>query len=116
MDYKVFIPSAGLGLRLGKSYSNLNKALVGINNKPVISHLIEKFDQKIELVIALGYKGKLKEYLEIAHPELIQFVEIDNFCGIGSGLGHTILNCKKYLQSPFYFDDTYIVEEILNQI
>ncbi len=67
MDYKVFIPSAGLGSRLGKSYSNLNKALVSINNKPVISHLIEKFDSKIELVIALGYKGKLlKEYLEIA--------------------------------------------------
>ena len=116
MDYKVFIPSAGLGSRLGKSYSNLNKALVSINNKPVISHLIEKFDSKIELVIALGYKGKLlKEYLEIAHPErLIQFVEIDNFCGIGSGLGHTILKCKKYLQSPFLFcpNDTYIIEEI----
>ena len=116
MDYKAFIPSAGLGSRLGESYSNLNKALVGINNKPVISHLIDKFDPKVEIVIALGHKGKLlKQYLEIAHPErLIQFVEIENYCGIGSGLGHTILNCKDYLQTPFLFcpNDTYIIEDI----
>ena len=42
MDYKLLIPSAGLGTRLGLSYKNLNKALVSVDNKPVISHLIEK--------------------------------------------------------------------------
>ena len=31
------------------------------------------------------------------------FVNIDNYEGEGSGLGYTILQCEKYLQSPFIF-------------
>ena len=116
MEYKVLIPSAGLGSRLGDSYKNLNKALVSINNKPVISHLIEKFPHDIEIIVALGHQGGLlKEYLEIVHKDRnIKLVEIDNYCGIGSGLGYTILKCKEFLNCPFLFcpNDTFILDEI----
>ena len=116
MDYKVLIPSAGLGSRLGDSYKNLNKSLVSINNKPVISYLIEKFPPNIEIIVALGHKGNLlREYLNIAYDKRkITFVEIDNYCGIGSGLGYTILKCKEYLQCPFIFcpNDTYFFEDV----
>ena len=70
MIYKVLIPTAGIGSRLLKETENINKALVLINNKPIISHIIEKFPINIEFVIALGYKGDLvKQYLKIAHPK-----------------------------------------------
>ena len=114
--YKVFIPSAGLGTRLGEFSKNLNKALVHVDNKPVISHVIEKFDISVEIVIALGHKGDvLRDYLKIAHPERkITFVQIDNYSGAGSGLGYTLLRCKEHLQCPFIFtpNDTMILEEI----
>lgn len=116
MDYSVLIPSAGLGTRLGVSYKNLNKALVTIDNKPVISHIIEKFPLETKTVIALGHKANLlKDYLKIAHKDRnISFVHIDKYCGVGSGLGYTILQCKKLLQCPFIFspNDTYVVEDI----
>ena len=114
--YKVLIPSAGLGSRLGEFSNNLNKALISVDNKPVISHVIEKFPKHIELVIALGHKGKeLKEYLNLAHSDRnITFVEIEKYQGQGSGLGLTILKCKEHLQCPFVFvpNDTIILEEI----
>lgn len=114
--YKVLIPSAGLGTRLGEFSKNLNKALVSIDNKPVISHVIEKFPKHIEIVIALGHKADvLKDYLEMAHSDRkLTFVPIQNYCGAGSGLGLTILECKKHLQCPFVFcpNDTVILEEI----
>ena len=39
----VFIPTAGMGTRLKENTAYLNKSLLDINNKPVISHIIEKF-------------------------------------------------------------------------
>jgi len=114
--YKVLIPSAGLGTRLGETSKNLNKALVALDNKPVISHVIEKFPKHIEIVLALGYKGDLlKQYLDMAHSDRnITYVNVSKFQGDGAGLGLTVLECKKYLQCPFIFctNDTVILEEI----
>jgi len=115
-QYKVLIPSAGLGTRLGDFSKNLNKALVSLDNKPVISHVIEKFPKHIEIVVALGHKGELvRDYLQMAHSDRqITCVDIENYCGNGSGLGLTILECKEYLQCPFIFcpNDTVILEEV----
>ena len=115
-NYKVLIPSAGLGTRLEQFSKNLNKALISVSNKPVISHVIEKFPKDIEIVIALGHKGDLvKDYINLAHPDRkIVFVKIDNYCGPGSGLGYTIMECQEYLQCPFIFcpNDTLVLEDI----
>ena len=114
--YKVLIPSAGLGTRLGDIGKNINKALVSVANKPVISHVIEKFPKDVEIVVAIGHKGRLlKDYLEVAHPDRkITCVEIEHYHGSKSGLGHTILQCEQHLQCPFVFtpNDTLILEEI----
>ena len=40
-NYKVFIPCAGVGERLGEFTENVNKALISVTNKPVISHIVE---------------------------------------------------------------------------
>jgi len=113
--YKVLIPTAGIGSRLLKETENINKALVLINNKPIISHIIEKFPINIEFVIALGYKGDLvKQYLKIAHPKnKFKFINVSKFIGEGSGLGLSIYECKTKLQCPFIFFscDTYVEEK-----
>ena len=101
----VLILSAGIGSRLGELTKNVNKAMLPINNKAIISHIIEKFPKEYEFIITLGYKGEeLKEYCELAHPNYkFQFVTIDNIDGNGSGPGYSALQCKQYLQRPFYF-------------
>ena len=86
-NYKVFIPCAGIGSRLGSLVKNINKGLVSVDNKPVLSHIIEKFDDDIEIVMALGYKGDyVKQFLEIAYPNRnFTFEYIDNYDKKGSG-------------------------------
>ena len=114
-NYKVFLPTAGIGSRVKGQSNNLNKCLISIDNKPVISHIVEKFHPKVSFVVALGYGGDyVKQYLEITYPERdFTFVQIDNFEGKDSGLGLTMNTCKDELQCPFVFisNDTIIEEK-----
>lgn len=105
---KIFIPCAGIGSRLEYLTKNLNKSLVTIQNKPAISHLIEKFSNQHTFVIALGFKGDLlKQFLTLAYPDRkFEFIEITKYEGEGSGLGYTISSCKDALQEPFLFIPT----------
>jgi choline kinase len=116
MPYKVLIPTAGTGSRLGGMTKYLNKSLITIGNKPAISRIIEMFPSDTEFVIATGYKGELvKEFFSLAYPERkIQFVDILLYEGEGSGLGLTIQECKSLLQCPFVFCscDTLVTEQI----
>lgn len=112
MSYRVCIPTAGTGSRLGELTKYVNKSLVTVANRPVISHVIDQFPIEAEFVIALGYKGDLvREYLEIAYPaRTFLFVKVDPYEGPGSGLGYTLLCCRQHLQQPFIFcsNDTII--------
>jgi NDP-sugar pyrophosphorylase family protein/mannose-6-phosphate isomerase-like protein (cupin superfamily) len=101
----VLIVCAGLGSRLKGLTKNINKTLLPINNRAIISHIIDKFPSNFEFVITLGYKGdSIKEYCQITHPNIkFTFVEIDKYEGEGTGPGYSALQCEKYLQKPFYF-------------
>ena len=116
MTYKVCLPTAGIGSRLEEITKLVNKSLVDVAYKPVISHIIEKFPRSCKFVIPLGYKGILvKEYLELVHPNLyFEFINIDPYQGNNSSLGYTLLSSKKLLQEPFVFIpcDTLIENEI----
>ena len=100
----VLILAAGLGTRLESLTKEINKALLPINNRAIISHIIDKFPKEYEFVVAIGYKGELvKEYCKLVFPNhKFTFVEIDNIDGEGSGPGYSALKCKEYLQRPFY--------------
>jgi len=100
----VLILTAGLGTRLGDLTKNVNKALIPINNKGIISHIIEKFPDNYDFIVAVGHKkNSLIDYCKIAHPNhKFEFVEIDNFDGEDSGPGYSTLKCKEHLQRPFY--------------
>jgi dTDP-glucose pyrophosphorylase len=106
MSYKVCIPTAGTGSRLGGLTHYLNKSLVGIANRPTICHLIEQFSDDTKFVIALGHKGNLvQEFLGLAYPDRhFDYAQVDPYEGEGSGLGLSLLACKQYLQEPFIFN------------
>ncbi len=114
--YKVCILSAGVGSRMGPLSENVSKSILPINFKAVISHIIEKFDQDTEFVIAVGHKkDTVINYINLAHPESnITYVEIDKYIGPGSGPGYSLLACKDFLQCPFVFfaSDTIVLEDI----
>jgi len=106
MNYRVFIPTAGKGSRLGNRTTYFNKCLVKIGDKPVISHTIDAFPVETEFVIALGYKGDIvKQYLELTYPERkFIFVWSEKYMGeYGSGPGRAVLDCEQHLQCPFYY-------------
>ena len=88
----VVIPAAGLGSRLSEFTKNYSKAMCTLGEKPVISHIIDKFTDKDEIIILLGYKGDLlRQVVEACHPNKnIKFVEVDNYDGPGSGLGYSL--------------------------
>ena len=102
---KICILTAGKGTRMGPVDKNINKALLPIKGKAIISHIIEYFDHDDEFVIGLGYMGKqVRDYLTVAYPDrLFHFVNIDKFEGEKSGPGYSLLCCKNFLLEPFYF-------------
>ncbi len=116
MTYKVCIPTAGIGSRLGDFTQYINKSLVSIANRPILCHLIEQFSDDVEFVIALGYKGHLvRQFIELAYPKRkFFFVDVLPYEGVGSGLGLSLLKCREYLQEPFIFIscDTLVKEAI----
>lgn len=106
MKYKVFIPTSGVGSRLGDFTKYTNKSLVKIGKKPVISYIIERYPSDTEYVISLGYFGDhVKQFLEIAYPKRkFTFVTIDKYVGPGTSLGYSMLSCKHALQAPFIYN------------
>lgn len=116
MSYRVCIPTAGTGSRLNDATKYINKSLVGVANRPVLTHLVDQFPDDAEFVLALGYKGSLvREFVEHAYPNRVfHFAEVSPYEGSGSGLGLSLLKCKTFLQEPFVFCscDTLVDEKV----
>jgi choline kinase len=111
-EYKVLITTSGLGSRLGELTNYTNKALIRVADKPAISYIIESYPKNIEFIITLGHFGShVKQFLQLAYPNHnFTFIEIDNYKGLGSSLGYSLLQCKHNIDSPFIFhaSDTII--------
>lgn len=115
MKYKLFISTAGRGTRIA-GLTAINKSLLPINYEAVISKIIDKFPKNLEIIIAVGHeKNVVKDFVKIRHGDRnIKFVEIKKFSGIGSGPGHTLNECRRFLQCPFIYSacDTIVLEKI----
>ena len=111
---KFCILAAGRGTR-NNNIVGLHKALLPLENKPVISHIIDRLSD-VEIVIAVGYKSEqIKTYMNLVHSDKnITYVDVDNFDGVGSGPGYSLLCCKDELQEPFVFTsvDTLVGDDI----
>jgi dTDP-glucose pyrophosphorylase len=110
------ILAAGLGTRLGYLTKSVNKALLPIDNKAIISHIIDKVPENYPIVIATGYQGEsLVDYCRAAHPNrIINYVSVEPFQGPGSGPGYSLLKCRFLINRPFYLctADTLIEESL----
>ena len=110
------ILAAGVGSRLENYTEHINKALLPLDNKAIISHLIEKTPIDYDIVVVLGYKGNLvRDYCQAAHPNRnFIFVEVDKYEGEGTGPGYSIKQAKEYLQRPFIWvtADTIITDKL----
>jgi choline kinase len=117
VNYKVLITTSGIGSRLGELTKYTNKALARVGDKPVISHIVEKYPSDTKFVITLGHFGNhVKEYLSAAHPErFFEFVQVENYSGPGSSLANSILQAKPLLDSPFIFhaSDTLFIGDVV---
>lgn len=115
MEYKLCILAAGVGKRMLPLTKDINKALLPVNFKAAITHIIDKFPNDKEIIIAVNYqKLKIKEYISCAHPDRkIKYVFVDKIKGNGAGPGYSLLCCEKNLQVPFILTavDTLVKEE-----
>ena len=102
---KICILTAGKGTRMGEYGEKINKSLLPVRNKAIITHILDSFSPNDEFVIATGHYGQqVKDYLKIAHPDRkIKFVNIENYENEGSGPGLSLLMCESLLQEPFYY-------------
>ncbi len=101
----VCILTAGQGSRMGPLGQVLNKALLPVRGKAIISHLIEIFDPQTQFIIGLGYAAdQVRDYLTLMHPQAkISYVVVDNWAEPGSGPGHSLWCCRPALSGAFYF-------------
>ena len=99
----VLILAAGYGKRMGHFSRMVNKSLIPYNNKPLISHIIEKFDSDTKFVIACGHLGQqVKDYVSNVHSEKnVVFVDIENYAEGNTGPATTIQMCQKHIRGGF---------------
>lgn len=101
----VVIPTAGIGSRLGPYTEEMNKSMLLLGTKPVISRIIESYPSSTKFLIGLGYKGEhIKEFLKLAYPKKkIKFVEIDKYTGVNSSLTYTLKKLSPFINEEFFF-------------
>jgi dTDP-glucose pyrophosphorylase len=118
-EFKVLIPTSGLGSRLGNITKYTNKSLVRVGDIAAISHVINSYPKSSQFVITLGHYGShIRQYLMMAHPDSwIDFVDVDNYMGEGSSLLYSISLCEEHLQCPFVLHvcDTIVPNLIENE-
>jgi len=99
----VLILAAGYGRRMGPFSRMVPKALIPYDNKPLISHIIEKFDTTTKFVIACGHMGQyIKDYVSVVHKDKnVVFVDIDNYAEGDTGPATTIQMCEEHIRGGF---------------
>jgi choline kinase len=99
----VLILAAGYGRRMGQFSRMINKGLVPYDNKPLISHIIEKFPSNTKFVIACGHFGQqVYDYVASVHDDKdVTFVNIPDYSEGNTGPATTIQHCAEHIQGGF---------------
>lgn len=101
----VLILSAGYGKRMGSFSRMINKGLIPYYDKPLISHIFDRFPKNTTFVIACGHLGQqLKDYFQSVHNDKnIIFQDIVDYNENTTGPATTIIKCKEHLPSNFFW-------------
>ena len=100
----VLILAAGYGRRMGPFSRMINKSLVPYGDKPLISHIIDKFPKETtKFVIACGHMGQqVKDYVSNVHSDkCIVFVDIPDYSEANTGPATTIQHCAPHILGGF---------------
>lgn len=99
----VLILAAGYGRRMGPFARMVNKSLIPYDNKPLISHIMDKFSLKTKFVIACGNMGQqVKDYVSNVHSNRdIIYVDVPEFAEHTTGPATTIRYCADHLKNGF---------------
>lgn len=112
MNFDVIITCSGLGSRLKPITNYLNKALIKLGDKAIISHILESYPKNCRFIITIGYLGdQVMDYIDINHSDLnIEYVNVMPYEGEGSSLLYSLSRTFKLLDKPFVYNacDTYI--------
>ena len=99
----VLILAAGYGRRMGPFSRMVNKGLIPYDNKPLISHIMAKFDAETKFVIACGHMGQqVKDYVSAVHTDKqVMYVDIPDYAEGSTGPATTIQLCAEHINSAF---------------
>lgn len=100
----VLILAAGYGRRMGPFSRMVNKGLVPYGDKPLISHIIDKFPKETtKFVIACGHMGQqVYDYVSSVHDDKdIVFVNIPDYSEGNTGPATTIQHCADHIRGGF---------------
>lgn len=105
MRTTVCILAAGRGTRMGDRFGWINKALLPLEDRALLTRLVSAFGEDARFVIALGHRAaQVRAYVEAAHSDLdVVFVDVDPWEGPGSGPGRSLACCRAALGGPFWF-------------
>lgn len=112
LNTDVIIMAGGFGKRLLPLTQKIPKALVKVNNKPIIDYSIERFKKfnlhKINLV-TYHYHHKIKKYLSKKYSQGIKFFKESRPLGTSGGL--SLLN-KKEISENFIITNCDVISGI----
>ncbi len=118
---KVIIFAGGRGTRMGELTRSIPKSLLNINNKPILSYILESLPNEItEIIVVINYHGdKIKNYFgDYFNNTPIKYISQDiNMLGTGGALWstrHLIKNGEKIL--VLNGDDIYTASFLNNMI
>lgn len=100
----VLILAAGYGRRMGPFTRMVNKSLIPYGDKPLISHIIDKFPKATtKFVIACGHMGQqVKDYVGAVHNDKqVVFVDIPDYSEGNTGPGTSVQHCAEHLTGGF---------------
>lgn len=114
--FDVIITCSGLGSRLKPITNYLNKALIKVGDKAILSHILESYPKDCRFIVTLGYLSQqVKDYITINHSDLnVVYVEVDDYDGADSSLLYSLSKTFPLINKPFIYNscDTFIDSHI----
>ncbi len=95
---KAFILAAGKGKRMRPLTENTPKPLLPVGGKPIIQHLIDDIEERVdEIIILVGWKGEMVKEKVHSEKAEIKFTKQEKLLGTADAIGHA----EKFMDNNF---------------
>ena len=99
------ILAAGRGTRMGRTGDSLHKALVPLDGRAVLTHLIELAPPQAKIIICVGHRAdQIKTYVALAHRrDNITFIDVPGWSEPSGGPGASLLAALPHVEGDLVF-------------